>query len=571
MSPRPTLDSSSFERLLAAAWVLQHQHEQEARNRRPASDEKLAEPPEAHVGPHCASELDVTRTRLWSALGKLREAAEAAVNQNTGLTRATTINGIEQVILLPDEKLAEPPEAHVELHCASELDTTNTRLLAALSKLREAAEAAVNQNTARARAATLNGIEQVILPRDGQAAHQERDPHVSSFRLLTSERGAWSVPTPARVDASRSRVLPDATEQTRTARQIIGTLTAAGAEETAAAKSKEIPGLTILESFITARRSAVSWPMVREPWKLRTAPAAHAKLFSELIAIFRLPRSALRDTDKRLLTESACRYLSEAQSSFLNALRSASQEFRGANTYRPLSGLSKGALGQSLRRALLSLLNVAENAKNRLESFARYRVKVRVTLGPRRAMAAGGALLLLLLIMVAFTLLQVWHHEHFYVVAATSIMNHQSEENAVRKVEQFRPIPPVRVSHMQVSDRGVLSVVEALSRYEIRELRRQADYGDDSAAFIMGMVYETGHYVPQSCTKAADWVARSANGGNAAAQYNLGLRYRDGDGLPANDDEAEKWLRKAADQGYSDAKLALETLTSRDAHLTYAP
>jgi len=220
-----------------------------------------------------------------------------------------------------------------------------------------------------------------------------------------------------------------------------------------------------------------------------------------------------------------------------------------------------------LRYALLSLSNVAENVKNRLQSFAGYGVKgwvafsSKVTLSPRRAVAAAGAPLLL--ITGAFTLLQV-HHEDLHIVAATSRMNHQSEQNAVPKAEQFRPTPPVPVSHMQVTDPLVLSVVEELSWYEIRGLQRQADYGDDSAAFILGMLYETGRYVPQSCTRAADWVARSANEGNAAAQYNLGLRYQEGDGLPANEDAAENWLRKAADQRYSSARLALEALTSHD-------
>ena len=58
MSQRPTLDDSTFEGLLAAAWVLQGQHEQEARNHRPAPNEMLAEPPETHVEPHCVSERD---------------------------------------------------------------------------------------------------------------------------------------------------------------------------------------------------------------------------------------------------------------------------------------------------------------------------------------------------------------------------------------------------------------------------------------------------------------------------------------------------------------------------------
>jgi TPR repeat protein len=74
------------------------------------------------------------------------------------------------------------------------------------------------------------------------------------------------------------------------------------------------------------------------------------------------------------------------------------------------------------------------------------------------------------------------------------------------------------VSHMQVTDQAVLSVLETLSRYEIPVLRRQADDGDDFAAFIMRMVYETGHFVLQNCTRAATWVTSSASAGNAAAQ-----------------------------------------------------
>jgi uncharacterized protein len=101
-------------------------------------------------------------------------------------------------------------------------------------------------------------------------------------------------------------------------------------------------------------------------------------------------------------------------------------------------------------------------------------------------------------------------------------------------------------------------------------LQRQARYGDDSAALVVGMLYETGRYLPQSCTKAADWVAKAAHWGNPAAQYNLGLRYLDGDGLPHDEDKAEKWLRKAADQRYAKAVTALEKLSPRDANSTYS-
>ena len=58
MSQRPTLDGSTFEGLLAAAWVLQGQHEQQARNHRPAPNEMQAGPRETHVELHCVSERD---------------------------------------------------------------------------------------------------------------------------------------------------------------------------------------------------------------------------------------------------------------------------------------------------------------------------------------------------------------------------------------------------------------------------------------------------------------------------------------------------------------------------------
>jgi TPR repeat protein len=131
--------------------------------------------------------------------------------------------------------------------------------------------------------------------------------------------------------------------------------------------------------------------------------------------------------------------------------------------------------------------------------------------------------------------------------------------------EQFGKSAPLQVSHMQVTDRATEDAIRTLSRYELAGLRRRAVYGDDSAAFQMGMAYELGHGVRQSCTTAAQWVARAAGDGNAAAQYNLGVRYRDGDGVPVNENEAVKWLQKAAAQESPNAQLALMPLTAHRA------
>ena len=113
---------------------------------------------------------------------------------------------------------------------------------------------------------------------------------------------------------------------------------------------------------------------------------------------------------------------------------------------------------------------------------------------------------------------------------------------------------------MQVTDPVMSSALRTLSRYEMAGLRRRAEYGDDAAALLLGMAYETGHLVPQNCAKAGEWVSKSASEGNAAAQYNLGLRYRDGDGVPVNQDVGAGWLRKAASQKYAQAQLALESV-----------
>jgi TPR repeat protein len=128
--------------------------------------------------------------------------------------------------------------------------------------------------------------------------------------------------------------------------------------------------------------------------------------------------------------------------------------------------------------------------------------------------------------------------------------------------EYTRPSAPTQVSHMQVTDINARNVLRSLSRYELVGLRRRALYGDDSAAFLMGMAYETGHGVRQDCKAAAQWVSNAAAEGSAMAQYNLGLRYRDGDGVPINTEAATTWLQKAARHQIPGARMALVAVSS---------
>jgi len=226
-----------------------------------------------------------------------------------------------------------------------------------------------------------------------------------------------------------------------------------------------------------------------------------------------------------------------------------------------------------------------QTAFNRLQNYLTHsasRFRVNFTLRSLRAVAIATPVWLLAVI-ANLLLLETWLHEPFHGAQAPSpstaeaavttnppkpIVSTRVASQPAKKVESTesrRPAPfrSLASSHEQITDLAISSVVEQLSSYEINGLRRQAKYGDDSAAFTLGMAYEVGRYVHQNCMEAARWVTTAAEAGNAAAQYNLGLRYRDGDGVSADLHESEKWLRKAAAHRNPEAKLALQLLASR--------
>ena len=214
-------------------------------------------------------------------------------------------------------------------------------------------------------------------------------------------------------------------------------------------------------------------------------------------------------------------------------------------------------LSTTMKHTLGSLLGIAK-FQLRISIPARVRLKLRV-------MFIAAVPAAVLLIMLVFLFLITAAGRRSYTAAA------DSETNAAAKLvpasepsqdlrQPSGPVPAYPLSHLQVTDPATSSALRTLSRYEIVGLRRQAVYGDDSAALLLGMAYEIGHLVPQNCVKAKEWVTKSANEGNAAAQYNLGLRYRHGDGEPVNEEVGARWLRKAAAQKYSQAQLALESV-----------
>jgi TPR repeat protein len=94
----------------------------------------------------------------------------------------------------------------------------------------------------------------------------------------------------------------------------------------------------------------------------------------------------------------------------------------------------------------------------------------------------------------------------------------------------------------------------------------EAESGDPSAQFKMGVRYELGDGVPQDYAQAAVWYRKAADQGRAhseatvLAQFALAVLYERGQGVPQNYAQAASWYRKAADRDHRGAQAALSVL-----------
>lgn len=225
-------------------------------------------------------------------------------------------------------------------------------------------------------------------------------------------------------------------------------------------------------------------------------------------------------------------------------------------------------------------LQIVNSVPQRLRSIGHFRINVRFAFNYRPTLwAMGLGLTAALLSLAAFVALQSGESAMLTTLAAGSSAN-ATEADPVRNASVRGPgavVPATQTnsrvapkaqapaaagetSHLRITDSRASSALVSLSRYEMSSLQRRAEYGDDAAAFVLGMAYELGRGVPRSCTQAAKWVTVAAQQGNAAAEYNLSLRYRTADGVKANPEEAKNWFRKAARHRYSQASpLPAET------------
>jgi hypothetical protein len=270
----------------------------------------------------------------------------------------------------------------------------------------------------------------------------------------------------------------------------------------------------------------------------------------------------------RVSTEGVQNKLSSAGAWTGKALVKVGRGLRDAPNVLPdLPALPTDKLTRRVNRAARSMHEAASHAANRAGKSLHGISLPAVPKLNARTVRRGIPAVVILSVMAAFLFSQLGHKTLETASASTRPRVSATPASAMLPTPSLPVAKKVAApdlasapTHRKVTDQEVQADLENMTRYEISTARRAAQYGDDVSAFQLGMAYETGYDVPQSCAKAAEWVTRAANSGNAAAQYNLGLRYRDGDGVSADPQQAAIWLRKAADHKYPNAGRILASL-----------
>ncbi len=92
---------------------------------------------------------------------------------------------------------------------------------------------------------------------------------------------------------------------------------------------------------------------------------------------------------------------------------------------------------------------------------------------------------------------------------------------------------------------------------------RAADQAHVLAQHNLGNAYYGGRGLPQSDTMAVYWWLQAAEQGDAIPQRELASMFEQGRGVEKDLAEAERWYRQSAERGNTQAREALERLTSQ--------
>ena len=89
---------------------------------------------------------------------------------------------------------------------------------------------------------------------------------------------------------------------------------------------------------------------------------------------------------------------------------------------------------------------------------------------------------------------------------------------------------------------------------------KEAEKGNASAQFFMGVAHEYGYAGKSDAAKAVEWYRKSAEQGHPGSMFNLGACCLKGTGVKKDVAEATKWFKRAASLGHERAAKMLESL-----------
>jgi TPR repeat protein len=94
-------------------------------------------------------------------------------------------------------------------------------------------------------------------------------------------------------------------------------------------------------------------------------------------------------------------------------------------------------------------------------------------------------------------------------------------------------------------------------RTALRDWQQLAGENNASAMLGVGVLYDTGHGVPQDFATALSWYRRAAEAASAVGAFNVAVMYDAARGTPPDRSEAITWYKRAAAKGFGRAAYNL--------------
>ena len=143
-------------------------------------------------------------------------------------------------------------------------------------------------------------------------------------------------------------------------------------------------------------------------------------------------------------------------------------------------------------------------------------------------------------------------YEHALIYHSRAIVYTEMKDNA--SALKFVNLAISILEELQLQDEKLYSNCQSL----IADINRaDAEQGDATAQYNLGVCYGDGVGVTQDYSQAAHWFRQAAEQGHAFAQHSLGNSYFRGYGVTKDLSQAVYWYRKAAEQGIMETQCNL--------------